>query len=109
MAQEAVSTQSTLTDRFQTTVPATVRQALHLNKRDKLNFTVLADGKVMLSRVEENAADPVLAQFLAFLEQDMQANPQHIQPLSASSKQKVDTLVANVDLDLDSLLRDEDE
>lgn len=101
--------QSTLTDRFQTTVPATVRKALHLNKRDKLNFTLLDDGRVMVSRAEEDVADPVIGKFLSFLEGDMSANPKNIQPLSASLKAHVDELVDGVDIDLDAPLSDEDE
>ena len=109
MAKAAVVTESTLTDRFQTTVPAMVRQALQLNKRDKLQFTVLDNGTVVLSRVAAAEADPVLGSFLAFLEQDMAARPQHIQPLSAQSKTKADKLLAGVDIDLDALLSPEDD
>ena len=109
MAKAAVVTESTLTDRFQTTVPAMVRKALQLNKRDKLQFTVLDNGTVVLSRVAATEADPVLASFLAFLEQDMAAKPQHILPLSAQSKAKADKLLAGVDIDLDALLSPEDD
>ncbi|ALS97164.1 type II toxin-antitoxin system PrlF family antitoxin [Lacimicrobium alkaliphilum] len=109
MAKAAVVTQSTLTDRFQTTVPATVRKALHLNKRDKLNFTVMDDGKVLVSRADELGTDPVVGQFLSFLEQDMTANPQHIQPLSAERKAHVDGLIDGVEVDLNTPLSDEDE
>ena len=38
MAQVALETESTLTDRFQTTVPSSVRQALHLEKKDKIKY-----------------------------------------------------------------------
>lgn len=109
MTKAAIVTQSTLTDRFQTTVPATVRQALQLSKRDKLEFTVLDNGTVMLSRAENTEADPVLAQFLNFLQQDMVQTPSNIQPLSAQEKQQVDTLVADVEIDLDTALAEEDD
>ena len=33
--------ESTLTDRYQTTVPETVRRALRLGKRDKIHYTCL--------------------------------------------------------------------
>ena len=33
--------ESTLTDRYQTTVPETVRRALRLGKRDKIHYTTL--------------------------------------------------------------------
>ena len=42
--------ESTLTDRYQTTVPETVRQALRLGKRDKIHYTIRSDGDVVLTR-----------------------------------------------------------
>ena len=36
--------ESTLTDRYQTTVPDTVRRALRLGKRDKISYTIRPDG-----------------------------------------------------------------
>ncbi len=44
--------ESTLTDRYQTTVPETVRRALRLGKRDKTHYTIRPGGEVVLSRVE---------------------------------------------------------
>ena len=38
--------ESTLTDRYQTTVPNSVRRALRLGKRDKLRYRVQPDGTV---------------------------------------------------------------
>ena len=43
--------ESTLTDRYQTTVPETVRRALRLGKRDKIHYTIRPGGEVVLSRV----------------------------------------------------------
>ena len=42
--------ESTLTDRYQTTVPETVRRVLKLGKRDKIHYTIRLDGEVVLSR-----------------------------------------------------------
>ena len=42
--------ESTLTDRYQTTVPETVRRALQLGKRDKLHYTIRPGGEVVLTR-----------------------------------------------------------
>jgi antitoxin PrlF len=70
--------ESTLTDRYQTTIPDSVRKALGLNKRDKICYNIQADGKVWISwadGAEEN--DPVLGKFLNFLAQDLEQNPQH--------------------------------
>ena len=39
--------ESTLTDRYQTTVPETVRRALKLSKRDKIHYAISPEGKVV--------------------------------------------------------------
>ena len=101
--------ESTLTDRYQTTVPEAVRQALGLNKRDKIFYTIQSDGRVLLSRVEQTEADPVLEQFLAFLAQDMAGNPQLIQPISSDLLNRAQSLVTGMEIDLDTPLLDEDE
>ena len=44
--------ESTLTDRYQTTVPETVRRALSLGKRDKIHYTIRSSGEVVLTRAE---------------------------------------------------------
>jgi len=109
MIQAALETESTLTERFQTTVPSVVRKALHLNKKDKIKFIIQPNGSVMLSRVEPKESDPVVESFLAFVANDMQKNPEKIQPLSASMRDRVKVLTAGVELDLDAPLSDEDE
>lgn len=63
MAQVALETESTLTDRFQTTVPSSVRQALHLGKKDKIKYAIQSDGSVVISRAEAQESDPVLGEF----------------------------------------------
>ncbi|MBE0380525.1 type II toxin-antitoxin system PrlF family antitoxin [Pseudoalteromonas prydzensis] len=109
MAQLALETESTLTDRFQTTVPSSVRQALHLNKKDKIKYAIQSDGSVVISRAETNESDPVLGEFLSFIARDMQAHPERLEPFSASMRESVDALVENVEIDLDAPLLDEDE
>ncbi|AIE76256.1 type II toxin-antitoxin system PrlF family antitoxin [Synechocystis sp. PCC 6714] len=101
--------ESTLTDRYQTTVPDPVRKALGLNKRDKICYTIEPDGKVWISRVDQEENDPVLGKFLDFLAQDMDKNPQHIQAISSELVGRVQSLVSGVDVDLDAPLLDEDE
>ncbi|KMT64157.1 type II toxin-antitoxin system PrlF family antitoxin [Catenovulum maritimum] len=109
MLQAAVETESTLTDRFQTTVPSVVRQALHLEKKDKIKFTIQPDGSVLLSRSVETQEDPIVESFLAFVASDMQNHPEKIQPLSASMRERIEMLTAGIELDLDAPLADEDE
>ncbi len=71
--------ESTLTERYQTTVPETVRRALRLGKRDKIRFTIRPDGDVVLTRAAlTHADDPVMSQFLNFLASDMAAHPERL-------------------------------
>jgi antitoxin PrlF len=99
--------ESTLTDRYQTTVPEAVRKALGLSKRDKICYTIQADGGVLISRVEQD--DPIIGKFLNFLAQDIAENPQNIQAISADLLSRVHSLVSEVAIDLDAPLADEDE
>ncbi len=105
----APSAESTLTDRYQTTVPEPVRKALGLNKRDKIRYTVQPDGQVVLSRAEQTEGDPILGQFLNFLARDIEKNPQHLKAISADLVSRAQSLVAGIEVDLDAPLSDEDE
>jgi antitoxin PrlF len=49
--------ESTLTDRYQTTVPQTVRRALRFGKRNKIHYTIRPGGDVVLMRVEATEVD----------------------------------------------------
>jgi antitoxin PrlF len=109
MVQVALETESTLTDRFQTTVPSPVRLALHLGKKDKIKYTIQADGSVLMSRAETTESDLVLGEFLSFLATDMRQHPAKLQALSASMRNSVEALVANIEIDLDAPLSDKDE
>lgn len=102
--------ESTLTDRYQTTVPETVRRALRLGKRDKLRYAISSRGQVVLTRAEATAdADPVLGQFLDFLARDMAAHPKRLQSLDAGLVRRIRALVAGVEVDLDAPLSADDE
>lgn len=109
MLQAGLETESTLTDRFQTTVPSVVRQALHLEKKDKIKFTVQPNGSVLLTRVESLEDDPIVESFLSFMADDMRTHPEKIQPLTASMRDRIELLTAGVKLDLNAELSDEDE
>ena len=70
--------ESTLTDRYQTTVPETVRRALRLHKRDKIQYVIRPSG------------------------------PERLQSLNSSLVQRAQSLVGEVNVDLDAPLSDED-
>jgi antitoxin PrlF len=102
--------ESTLTDRYQTTVPETVRSALRLGKRDKLRYTIGPDGDVRLSRVDAHEdADPALGRFLSFLEQDIAGHPERLHAVDADLVARIHSLVGEVEADLDAPLAPEDE
>lgn len=100
---------STLTDRYQTTIPARVREALGLRKRDTIAYQIRDDGSVLLSRASADDADPALGAFLALLERDIAGRPQSIRPLDGVLMERVAGLVGNMEIDLDAPLDGEDE
>ena len=106
---EILQTESTLTDRYQTTVPDIVRKTLGLNKRDKISYVINADGTVTIARSRESEEDPILGKFLNFIAQDIEQNPQHIQPITSETLERVQSLVGDMNIDLDAPLSDEDE
>lgn len=102
--------ESTLTDRYQTTVPETVRRALRLGKRDKIHYTIRPDGEVVLTRaVAGESEDPVLAPFLGFLARDLAEHPERLQAVDAGLAQRIRALVGSVEIDLDAPLSADDE
>ena len=102
--------ESTLTDRYQTTVPNAVRHALKLGKRDKIRYLIQPDGGVMLARASsETKDDPVLGKFLDFLAHDMTAHPEHLKSIDPELRKRIKALVKKVEVDLDAPLADEDE
>ena len=102
--------ESTLTDRYQTTVPETVRRALGLGKRDKIHYTIRPGGEVVLSRVEApEQDDPVLGQFLGFLARDIASHPERLQAVDARLVQRIQSLVGGIEVDLDAVLSADDE
>jgi antitoxin PrlF len=102
--------ESTLTDRYQTTVPETVRRALRLKKRDKIQYIIRPGGEVVLMRATEvDHDDPVLNQFLDFLAHDIAANPERLQAIDDSLAHRLKSLVGSIDVDLNAPLSENDE
>jgi len=102
--------ESTLTDRYQTTVPETVRRALRLGKRDKIHYSIRPNGEVVLTRAEASEADdPVLGQFLGFLARDIASHPERLRAVDAGLVQRLQSLVSGIEVDLDAALTADDE
>jgi antitoxin PrlF len=106
----SIEVESTLTDRYQTTVPATVRRALQLGKRDKIHYTICPDGEVVLTRAKTtDDDDPVFGQFLDFLARDIANRPERIQALDANLVAHIHSLTGKIEVDLDTPLSANDE
>ena len=100
---------STLTDRYQTTVPGAVRRQLDLRKGDRIRYCIEADGRVYIEPVREEGDDPALGPFLDLLEADIRAHPERIVPLDGDLRNRAATLVESMDVDLDAPLSPDDE
>lgn len=109
MPQLPLQTESTLTERYQTTVPSVVRKALHLGKKDKIRFTLEPNGSVTLSRAEPNEDDPALSAFLSFLGNDIQQHPENIHALSPNMRTSIQSLTEGVDINLNAPLDEDDD
>jgi len=103
-----IKAESRLTDRYQTTVPADVRKALALEKRDRLRYEVRPNGEVVLTRADDNE-DPALGAFLDFLADDIARHPERLQAMDPGLARRIEDLVEGVEIDLDSPLASEDE
>jgi len=103
-----IEAESRLTDRYQTTVPANVRKALALEKRDRLHYEVRPNGEVVLTRCADND-DPALGAFLDFLANDIGRHPERLRGMDPGLVQRIEGLVEGVEIDLDSPLSNEDE
>jgi antitoxin PrlF len=103
--------ESTLTDRYQTTVPQPVRMALGLRKRDRIRYAFRSNGEVVLERVSSEPAedDPALSPFLALLERDIASHPERLQPINADLVHRLQDLVGSIEVDLDQVLPDDDD
>jgi len=102
--------ESTLTDRYQTTVPETVRRVLKLGKRDKIHYSIRSDGEIVLTRAPAaEDEDPVIGQFLGFLARDIATHPERLHSVDSELVHRIQSLVGGTEIDLDSPLSAEDE
>jgi antitoxin PrlF len=99
-----------LTDRYQTTVPETVRRALGLGRRDKIHYSIRPGGDVVLTRADASQGDdPVIGKFLDFLAEDIAKHPEHLRVVDTGLVQRLNALVGELDIDLDASLSENDE
>lgn len=99
---------STLTDRYQTTIPEAVRTQLGLSKRDQLNYTIDETGTVTLRRAHTDEHDPALRPFLVLLERDIATHPERLESLEGMQSDLL-ALTEGVTFDLNAPLDPDDE
>ncbi|MBM3555958.1 MAG: type II toxin-antitoxin system PrlF family antitoxin [Alphaproteobacteria bacterium] len=101
---------STLTDRYQTTVPESVRRALRLRKRDKIHYAIRTNGEVVIRRIEApQGDDPVLGSFLKFLADDIANHPERLEAVNSAFVRRLQSLTGGIDVDLGVPLSPDDE
>lgn len=104
---------STLTDRYQTTIPAFVRKELGLNKRDFIEFLKSEDGYIVLRRgkpdeVEQEEEFPsTLLAWLELIARDHEKHPEQFVPLTEDFFAKAKELVGDYEFDLDAPIEED--
>ncbi len=107
-----IEAESTLTDRFQTTVPSAVRKALGLGQRDKIHYKVNDDGTASISRAsKDHEEDPALLAFLDLIEKDVACHPERMVLLDDDLFARMAALVGDLDdnVDLNSPLPEDED
>ena len=90
--------QSTLTARYQTTIPTEVRRRLGLQGGDQITYRFTEEGRVELIR--ESSEDPILEAMLDALERDVVAYPERL--VAVDEPMYDDLKKWDLDVDLDS-------
>ena len=103
-----VFAESKVTDRYQTTLPSSVRKALGITKQDKIAYGIGPDGKVYLTRIEPEESDPVLTKFAAFLAKDIEQNPENVRPVGSDLIARSKALIEGMNSDLNAPLEEDD-
>ncbi len=95
---------SAVTDRYQTTIPKGVRDALGIRRGDTLVYELSGDQVVLRRQVAGSPEDPALLGFLDLLERDISAHPERLQAVPADLFERARELVRGIDIDLDTSL-----
>lgn len=104
--------ESTLTDRYQTTIPSHVRAELGLEKRDMIEFLKSEDGHLILRKRQAETLDSEefpteLLAWLDFLSTDHSKHPNELVRLDDDFFAKAKEMVGHLAVDLDSPLEED--
>lgn len=101
---------SKLTDRYQTTIPSGVRKHLKLGKGDQIRYRTDPSGRVYIEPAHDEAiGDAALGAFLDLLEADFRAHPERLTGFDEALRDRLESLVGDIDVDLDEPLSADDE
>lgn len=95
---------STVTDRSQTTIPNSVREALGIEPGDRIEYSIEGDHAVIRRVADDPEEDPVLGAFLDFLERQMTAHPERLQPITTELMERM-RRVSDPDIDIDEEIK----
>ena len=95
---------SSVTDRYQTTIPKGVRDALGIRRGDTIAYELSGDQVVLRRGAKDDVDDPALLAFLDLLERDIAAHPTRLQPVPDALVSRARELVRDVEIDLDAAL-----
>jgi antitoxin PrlF len=99
---------STLTKKYQTTIPAEVRKKLGLQKNDKIVYTFTSNNQVMLTRLDSGNDDQAIEAFLDFLEKDIVNCPENLQPITKEIVESSLSLASSGVIDINAPLTGEE-
>lgn len=94
---------SSVTERFQTTIPKGVRDALGIRRGDTISYELAGD-QVVLKRAGTASDDPALLGFLDLLERDIANHGSRLAPVPEALVEQGRRLVGHVEVDLDAPL-----
>jgi antitoxin PrlF len=99
---------STITDKGQTTIPKSIRDALGVGYGGRIAFSLDAQNRVYVERDDADGEDPVLDGFLDLLARDMAAQPeQAFVEIPPALRERMAALTAGVEIDLDAPIEGE--
>lgn len=94
---------ATITQKGQTTVPKSVREALGLDHGDRIVFSIDENRRVSIERDEAAETDPVIDSFLEFLAKDMRDHPERsIAEIPETLRARIRHLARGMKVDLDA-------
>jgi antitoxin PrlF len=94
---------STITDKGQTTIPKSIRDALGVGYGGRIAFSLDAQNRVYVERDDADEDDPVLDGFLDLMARDMATRPeQAFAEISPALRARMEALTAGGEVDLDA-------